>query len=320
MVGLPGTEIDPSTIELIRELRIHNFILFRRNVLNRNQLKKLCGDLARVCLESGLPPPLLSIDQEGGLVARLSAPFTEFPEPRQLAEDVRREEKLQEYSLVCARELCDLGINMNLAPVVDICPVGKGLFMERRCLGADAATVGRLGALVIAAMQGAGLAACAKHFPGLGLATLDPHLELPVVDLSEELMREARIPFVRAQEAGVAAIMTSHAVYPRIDDLPGTLSRKVVHALLREEMAYQGLIITDDLEMGAIEKFLPFSQAALQAFVAGADLLLICHDHDKVRCAHAAICSARSKGEIEEDAIAASFLRQQRVLNRLISP
>jgi len=318
MVGLPGLQLDESTRRLITQDKIHNFILFRRNVGDKEQLKRLCVDLKRTCLNNELPEPLISIDQEGGSVARLSEPFTVFPDQRILAEDIRCEDKLRAYAVTCATELREIGVNMNLAPVLDICPKAKGLFMERRCLGNDPDRVAELGAVVIEAMQTAGVAACAKHFPGLGMAELDPHLHLPVVDLPRSRFDEFEmVPFRRAKEVEVAAFMTSHAVYSDFDEgLPGTLSREIVHDFLREKIGYQGLVITDDLEMGAIEQFMPFAKAALQSFKAGADLLLACHDHGKIRFALEEMHKEIAAGTIDGQAISASLRRQVDVLHR----
>ena len=318
MVGMPGLELDDSTRQLISRDKIHNFILFKRNVGNKEQLKRLCSDLKSACLESGLPEPLISIDQEGGSVARLAEPFTVFPDQRVLAEDSSPEDKLREFAVTCARELREIGVNMNLAPVLDICPRDHGLFMERRCLGNDPEVVAELGAVVIEAMEVAGVAACAKHFPGLGMAELDPHLELPVVDLPRSHFDEAElVPFRRAKEAGVASFMTSHAMYMDFgEELPGTLSREIVHVYIREKIGYQGLVITDDLEMGAIEQFMPFAKATLQAFMAGADLLLICHDHEKIRAALKEMRKALDVGIITGEAISTSLQRQVDVLRR----
>ncbi len=318
MVGLPGAELDDSTLDLIRQEAVHNFIIFRRNVVDGGQLTGLCAALRGECLAQGLPSPIISIDQEGGQVARLPLPFTQFLEPRQLAESERPEELLGEFAAICARELREIGVNMNLAPVLDICPVGDGLFMERRCLGATPQRVAELGQLVINGLQDGGVAACAKHFPGLGAAVLDPHLELPVVDLPEAHFREiALAPFRAAAEIDVASFMTSHAVYSSLaPDVPGTLSAKVVDDLVRRECGYQGLVITDDLEMGAIEKFMDFPKAALQALQAGADILLVCHEHAKVRRAIASLEIALDEGEYAAVRIQESLARQAEVIKR----
>ena len=295
MVGLPGTELDDSTRNLIKEYGINNFILFKGNAENPAQIRSLCLGLAPACRAAGLSAPLISIDQEGGTVARLTAPFfTEFPDARVLAEDERAEELLTDYARTCARELLAVGINMNLAPVLDVSPAGLGLFMERRSLGGAPEQVARLGALLITAMQENSLAACAKHFPGLGTATLDPHKVLPVVDRSLMALRTCDLlPFAEAIRAGVAGIMTSHTVYPQLDpDRPATLSPLILEGLLRNELGYNGMIITDDLEMGAIENEGTVADAALAAFKAGADMLLICHEHHKIIAAHALLRKA----------------------------
>lgn len=319
MIGIPGLELDDSTLALIRDDGIHNFILFRRNVQDRQQLTALCAALRAACLANDLPRPLIAIDQEGGQVARLPPPFTLFPEPRQAAESADCRALLHQNATTCATELRQVGINLNLAPVLDICPAGQRLFMERRCLGEEPRRAAELGAIVIDALQAAGVAACAKHFPGLGSATIDPHLELPVVDLSgERLMQEDLLPFRVAMEHQVAAVMTSHAVYSALDrHLPGTLSRQVVHDLLRGCCAYDGLIITDDLEMGAIEKFMGFTEAAQQAFQAGADLLLICHDHQKIRQTLATLASALAADETARARVHDSLRRQATTLSRV---
>jgi beta-N-acetylhexosaminidase len=311
MVGVPGTGIDESTLGLIRECRIANFILFRRNVGDPGQLRHLCGELRQACLDEGLPPPLIAIDQEGGSVTRLPPPFTQFADARVLAAAADPQAALAGYARTCACELRGIGINMNLAPVLDVCPEEGGYFMERRSLGCSPQIVSRWGRLVISLMQEEGVAACGKHFPGLGAAVLDPHERLPRVDRSLAEIREQDLPpFREAAAAGVAAIMTSHTIYPALDPAqPATLSHRILTGLLREEIGYQGVIITDDLEMGAIENEGPLEEAALQAFVAGADLLLICHDHQKVRKAHRQLAAVSAAGRIAAGRLAVSLQR-----------
>ena len=283
MVGLPGFVLDDSTRRLIEEFRINNFIYFKRNVESPEQLKKLSEDLHKACIQNNLGPPLIAIDQEGGSVTRLLPPFTQFPDARVLAESENPENALCDFARVCSRELRDIGVNYNLAPVLDVCDAGKEYFMEKRSLGGDPEVVGKLGTHVIREMQAKGIAACAKHFPGLGAAVVDPHLELPYVAKTEPDIRiQDILPFQQAVAAGVASIMTSHTIYHHLDPgNPATLSRKILTDLLRNELGYDGVIITDDLEMGAIEKEGDLGEAALQAFAAGADLLLICQSHDK---------------------------------------
>lgn len=318
MVGLPGLEVDGSTRDLITRYGINHFILFKRNVASPEQLAKLCAGLVAACREAGLAAPLISIDQEGGTVARLPLPFTQFPDARELAEGKEPEAALRRYAATCARELRGVGINMNLAPVLDVCPAGQGYFMERRSLGGAPETVASLGRLVIETMQRGGVAACAKHFPGLGAATLDPHKVLPLVERPvAELRRLDLPPFAAACAAGVAAVMTSHTIYSGLDrETPATLSPAILQGLLRTELGYKGLVITDDLEMGAIENARSVAAASLTAFTAGADMLLICHDHDKVRAAYDALAAALRSGQLVADRVIASLARVALVQQR----
>ncbi|HIJ89743.1 MAG: beta-N-acetylhexosaminidase [Desulfobulbaceae bacterium] len=318
MVGLPGTELDDSTRNLITSYGISNFILFKRNAENPEQIRTLCRGLADACRVAGLGAPLISIDQEGGTVARLKAPhFTEFPDARVLAESGRGGALLVDYAKTCARELLAVGVNMNLAPVLDVSPAGLGLFMERRALGGTPEQVARLGALVITTMQENGLAACAKHFPGLGGATLDPHEVLPVVDRSLADLRACDLaPFAEAIRVGVAGVMTSHTVYPQLDpDQPATLSPRILGGLLRSELGYDGMVVTDDLEMGAIENEGTVADAALVAFTAGADMLLICHEHPKIIAAYELLARAMG-GDVSAERVRKSLARIGEVRRR----
>ncbi|MFH7326365.1 beta-N-acetylhexosaminidase [Desulfurivibrio sp. C05AmB] len=311
MVGLPGLTIDDSTRELIHHQRINDFILFKRNVADPEQLTRLCAELAQTCRQAGLGPPLIAIDQEGGSVSRLGPPFTQFADARRLAEGPEPEAALRAYARTCAAELGRVGINCNLAPVLDLCPAGQGYYMERRVLGADPAVVARLGVLVIQTMQAHGLAACAKHFPGLGFARLDPHREISALTRSRaELEQDDLPPFQAAAAAGVAAIMTSHTIYPALDpERPATLSPTILTELLREKMGYQGVIVSDDLEMGAISRHHEVAEAALASIQAGADLLLICADHALVRAATARLRAALANGELSARRLQESLAR-----------
>lgn len=315
MVGLPGPDLDASTKRLIEHYRINDFIIFRRNVVNPEQLGDLCLGIAEHCALSGLPAPLISIDQEGGTVARLPAPFSQFPDMRLLAESEDAEAALADYARTCARELKGIGINMNLAPVLDVSPAGKGYFMERRALGGVPSQVAALASVVIKGMQQEGVAACGKHFPGLGTAVLDPHLLLPVITNDDpENPSGELLPFKVAIDSGVAAIMTCHAVYPKLDDgLPATLSRKILGGLLRDKLGFSGVVITDDLEMGAIENHRDVPSAAVDSFAAGADMLLICHDHGKIIAAVDVLATALAEENISGEQVECSRSRIDRM-------
>jgi len=298
MAGLPGTTLDDSTRRLIHDHGVGHFILFRRNCGGPEQIMALTAAIREECERAGLGAPLIAIDQEGGTVARLAPPFTVFPDMRELAESDDPETALAAYAETCGRELAEVGVNLNFAPVLDASPAGTGCFMERRSLGSEPETVARLGSLIIKTMQETGVRACGKHFPGLGRARLDPHEVLPTVTAAAgELMADI-LPFEAAIAAGVAMIMTSHALYPALDpENHATLSKKILTGILRENMGFTGVIVTDDLEMGAVENERSVPAAAAAALAAGADLLLICHDHAKVREAVRVIASLMEKDE-----------------------
>jgi beta-N-acetylhexosaminidase len=275
MAGFHGTRFSAELEHLVSGLRVGGLILFKRNVESPAQLAELCRavqDCARGC---GQPPLIVSIDQEGGPVARLGPPFTQFPGNP----SITNARQAAEFAHVCARELCGVGINMNLAPVVDVAPEGFASIMGGRMFGPDPEHTGRMGAAVIEGLQSRGVMAVAKHFPGIGRTTLDSHLDLPVFDADPASLEAFDlIPFRRAIAARVAAIMLSHILYPALDpDWPASLSRPIVSGWLRHRMGYDGVVVTDDLEMGAVARHYGFGESVRQVLRAEVDLALICH-------------------------------------------
>jgi len=193
-----------------------------------------------------------------------------------------------------------VGLNMNLAPVVDVKSDETDRHLEGRTFGSDGETVARLGMAVVRAIQANGVMAVAKHFPGLGRAEMDPHHDILRIDADiQEMDRVHLSPFRAVMEEGVSAMMTSHAIYTSIDsERPATLSPVILNQLLREKMGYRGLVITDDLEMGAVAKKWGVVEGAAIAFAAGADILLICENQDKVMESYHIIRSGLLRGEI----------------------
>lgn len=315
MAGLPGLELDSSTRHLIDEYGVNHFIFFRRNVESKEQLARLSNDLVTYCRERGMAEPLIAIDQEGGTVARLPEPFSQFGDARDYAAGLDAPRDLQEYARLCGQDLKEIGVNMNFAPVLDVCPSGQGCFMERRSLGADPVRVAELGALIIQQFQSNGIAACAKHFPGLGEAVIDPHLQLPVVrDSKEKIMACDLRPFQAAIKVKVAAIMTSHVIYEHIDpENLATFSPKILNDLLRRDLGYDGMVVTDDMEMGAVENDFGVPEASVRAFQAGADLILICHDHDKVKESVSRLYQSCLNGQVSKERLQQSFSRINKV-------
>jgi beta-N-acetylhexosaminidase len=320
MAGLAGPRIDKDTLSLIRDLNLGGIIFFSRNIEDPMQLAELCQDLQKEALRGHGSPLFLSVDQEGGRVARLREPFTSFPGNAAISADEDPVKRAEEFGTVTAREMKLVGLNMNLAPVVDVQRGALEKHLQGRSLGEDPEKVALLGRIIVRSLQGNGVMAVAKHFPGLGQAKVDPHVRLPVIDAHlEEVERADLVPFKAAIEEGVSSIMSSHALYPVLDpDRPATLSGHVLTDLLRETLGFQGLIMTDDLEMGAIAGECPVSEGALMAFKAGADILLICKDQHQVVESHRLLRDGLSEGKISEQRVAESLKRIDRMKARFL--
>jgi beta-N-acetylhexosaminidase len=285
MAGFDGKQLEPPLQELIAELRLGGLILFKRNVESPQQIAELCRAAQRHARACGLPPLFISIDQEGGQVARLGPPFTRFPGNPAIADAADAER----FARITAVELGWVGINMNMAPVLDAAPEGFDSIMAQRVFGGDPQRVARLGAAVITAMQAGGVMAVAKHFPGIGRTRLDSHLDLPRLDEDmRSLAAYDLVPFRTAVECRVAGVMLAHILYPRLDpEWPASLSAPIARDLLRRQMGFDGVVITDDLEMGAITRHYGFDAAIGQVLRADVDVALICRSAEKLRRAHA---------------------------------
>jgi len=273
MLGFEGIEINEDLKHIIGDINACGIILFKRNIETPEQvasLCKACQDYAKSC---GIPPLFIAVDQEGGVVARLKEPFTLF-KGNPFIESVR---EAGNFAFVTANELKQAGINMNFAPVLDIVPEGVDSIMKDRVFKGDAKNVSRLGIEVIHTLQSNGIMAVAKHFPGIGRTIKDSHFHLPVLDIDiETLKRSDMVPFVDANKEKVSGIMMSHILYPKLDrHWQASLSPLIGNDLLRSQMGYDGLVMTDDLDMKAIEH--DMKTCIRQILRAGIDMALICH-------------------------------------------
>src|SRR5215469_13185573 len=272
MFGLPGPDLTDDDIRLYRETQAAGIMLYRRNFETPERLARLLTGLQ----EAMGRRLLVATDHEGGRIIMLGRAVTIFPDnlAAGTAGDVTF---VHRQGLFEGRELRRLGVDVNFSPVLDV-------LTER---------VTRYGVARIRGLQAAGISACAKHFPGKGHAPVDAHLGLPVIDSDWAEMRAGHLPpFVAAIEAGVDCIMTSHPLYPRLDGaprMPATFSRSIVTDYLRRELSFRGVIVSDDLEMGAIGELCPVGEATVRAAGAGHDLLIICHTAARQREAHAAL-------------------------------
>jgi beta-N-acetylhexosaminidase len=259
---------------LSREFGLVGIILFGRNIEAPEQVAELSHDVQALATDL---PLWVSVDQEGGRVARLKKPFTAWPPMATLGRsgDVALAGR---FATALAAELRAVGITLDYAPVLDIHTNPKNPVIGDRALAEDAEAVGRLGAAIVRGLQEGGVAACGKHFPGHGDTSVDSHLDLPLVEHPPDRIRRVEcVPFVEAIRAEVAFIMTAHVLVPSLDeDTPATLSPRIVQRMLREELRYPGVILSDDLEMKAIAKSVAVPDAAVRAIAAGCDGLLVC--------------------------------------------
>jgi len=315
MAGMPGTSLDKHTDELIRDYGLSGVILFSRNIENPLQVARLCRDLQECAITYHGSPLFLAVDQEGGRVARLGKPFTSFPGNSAIGEDPQSVEKAEAFARVTAKEMSLVGLNMDFAPVVDVRKGDPEKHLAGRTFGDEPQKVALLGRTVVKVLQENGVMATAKHFPGLGRTSLDPHHHLPMIAVDAAEMEEINLPpFRSAMEEGVAAIMSAHAIYPVLDpDFPATMSHKILTNLVREKLGFEGLVITDDLEMGAIKKKWGTATGALASFKAGADILLICEDQSLVLESIRILKDKLVQGEMPFERLQQSLDRIERV-------
>jgi beta-N-acetylhexosaminidase len=291
LVGLPGTVLDPRTEETLGRLQPAGVTLFGRNLDTPEQTAKLLERVTRVLSA----PPLLAIDQEGGRVSRLE-PWV-GPTPAAATFTTTGDDQLARFARLTGDALRGLGFNLDFAPVVDLCCPDDANGIGDRSFDTDPATVIRTAGLFLEQLQLAGVAGCLKHFPGLGHTRVDSHIELPVVTRSrEELERADLLPY-RELAQHAATVMVGHGNYAAWDAeacLPASGSKAIVTGLLRERLGYGGLIVSDDLEMGAVNRLDTDGQFAVRSLEAGCDLLLYCSDLERADTARRALAAAAS--------------------------
>lgn len=319
-IGLPGTELDPQTRELIEYVKPGGIIIFGRNVGSAVQLRSLLDEI-----RSLLPvEPLFGIDQEGGLVDRLRRICTPMPAARTIRQhgDLAAARAL---GRITGEVLRMLGFNMNFAPVMSIMTDERDLLsngLYSRSYGRSPGEVLGYTMVYLRALQSTGCLGCLKHFPGIGAGEVDSHEEIPIVHLShDDLIAQDLAPYIelfQREDDRVRAVMVSHGGFPNIDIRrgltggllePASLSHSIVTKLLREELGYQHLVVTDDLEMGAIARHCEIEAAVIRAFFAGQDMLLICSKADMIRRGYEALLLMAKKEKLPEERLADSMRR-----------
>ncbi len=275
LTGVPGTELDHETAALFRKVQPGGFIIFGRNIESAAQLRKLIDDLR----ELSAIEPIITIDQEGGRVSRLRLIGSEPPNAQQLREkgDV---ELARRHGEITGRLLRLFGFNLDLCPVLDISFDDEAdNSLRGRCYGRDVEEVVRLAGAFNDAMRGEGIASCGKHFPGYSAATVDAHHDLPVIERTRAELETNELAVFRQFAGRVDSMMICHGWYPCFEPekTSASLSHRIVTDLLRDELGFEGLIMTDDLDMGAILNEYGFEETIRRAIGAGNDLAMICH-------------------------------------------
>ena len=317
--SMPDRTVPVEMRSLAREFDLGGIILFSRNIEAPEQVAELAAESEAL---GRTTPAWVSVDQEGGRVARLTEPFTKWPPMATLGRAGREGEALAaRFAKALASELRAVGITLDYAPVLDLHTNPKNPVIGDRALSERADEVARLGRVIIKTLQESGVAACGKHFPGHGDTSTDSHLELPLVEHPPDRLRAIEFePFRAAIAEHVAFIMTAHVLVPSLDDeRPATLSPKVVQALLRDELGFEGVILSDDLEMKAVSARSPVPESAVEAIRAGCDAILVCSgDLDLQARTLEALVRAVESGTITAARCDDAFMRLRRVKERFL--
>jgi len=287
LVGVPGPELDSKTARLFRKAQPGGYILFGRNIRSATQLRKLIDDLR----DLSQIEPIVTIDQEGGRVSRLKLIGNEPPNAQQLRKKADPA-LIREHGRLTGELLRLFGFNLDLCPVLDISfDDDADNSLRGRCYGTSVEEVIAFGAAFNESLLETGILSCGKHFPGYAAATLDPHHELPRIDRSRDELDRTEFAIFREFAHKVSSMMVCHAWYPALDPAktPASLSRSIVTDLLVSEFGFDGLIMTDDLDMGAIANESGFTATIERAMLAGNDLAMICHRVHLIEEARAAL-------------------------------
>jgi beta-N-acetylhexosaminidase len=291
-------------------------ILFAKNITTPAGLYQLCADLQASAAQLGLPPLLIAIDQEGGVVSRLPVPFTTVPSA--MAQAVAGDpEDARLCAMITGRQLRGCGVNLNFAPVLDVNCNAENPVIGTRSFGADAATVARFGCAALEGYRAAGVIATVKHFPGHGDTTVDSHLGLPVIEHGRARLDAIELaPFKATIAAGAPAVMSAHIVFRALDSLPATLSQRILTDLLRHELGFDGIVFTDALNMRAIaERYSP-AGATVMAKAAGADIMLPLGTLESQVGVAARLAEAIHAGELSRQLFEATAQRLERLRAR----
>lgn len=322
MTGFEGTTLNAETEDLIRNRHVGGLILFSRNYENPEQLHTLIRDLQDVATATSTGLPLfISVDQEGGRVARLTEPFTQYP-PLCCLGHAQSESLAYRFGQSLAAELLDVGINMDYAPVLDVHTNPDNPIIGDRAIASDPDTVAKLANSFIKGFKDKGMIPVGKHFPGHGDTHLDSHLDLPTVDRDAATLEAVElVPFRETIAQGLEVLMTAHVIYTAWDDKnTATFSKTILQDILRQKLGFQGVIMSDDLEMKAVEKYFSFDAFPRMGVEAGIDMFLVCNSVEKIKILHDQLMKDVSNGTIPDVPIQQSVERILRLKKNLTPP
>lgn len=306
MIGIHGKTLNDDAKFMLNEYRVGGIILFDRNMESKDQVKSLITDINKTGKSAGLTPLFIGIDQEGGAVARMEDQLIKVPPAEELGkEPIEQAVSMAKQSGI---ELKDLGFNINFAPVADL-----GLTYGRS-FSTNPDDVVRYASAVGKAYDEAGLWYSYKHFPGIGKTDIDLHADTSVVPVSKETLlnedTKVFVDLIKQSKPNTYAIMVSHAMYPQIDaDHPSSLSKAIITDWLRKDMGYNGVVVTDDMDMGALAKHYTFGDMAVQSILAGSDILLVCHEYEHMQEAYNGLMKAVKDGRISKERLDESVKR-----------
>ncbi|TCM96498.1 beta-N-acetylhexosaminidase [Paenibacillus sp. BK033] len=311
LVGMDGTEIQPEISKLIKDNHIGGIILYSNNIESPSQTIKLVNDLKQINRNNGAKLPLLlSTDQEGGRVSRLPKPIQAFPASRTVGK-TNDPQYANRVGAALGEAVKAIGMNTDFAPVLDVNTNPKNPVIGNRAFGTTAELVSSMGVQEMLGIQSQGVIPVVKHFPGHGDTSVDSHLGLPVVDHDLERLRSIEfVPFGSAIKQGAPMVMVAHILMTKLDpDTPASMSKKVIQDYLRGELKFGGVVITDDMTMGAVGKVKAVGPASVQSVLAGADIILVGHDPVQQQTVIDALTAAAQSGEIPPSVLDASVYR-----------
>jgi beta-N-acetylhexosaminidase len=284
IIGVNGTAVSEQTRDLIEHYHVGGIILYKNNIIDKAQTTDFLNELKQVNTKQNKLPLWLSVDQEGGRVSRMPDEYTKLPTNRAIGK-INKAEFSYKLGKILGKELHSVGFNMDFAPVLDINSNPNNPVIGDRSFGADAKLVSRLGVQTMLGIQAQKVAAVVKHFPGHGDTSVDSHLDLPIVQTDLKRLRTFEwLPFQAAIEHNVDAVMVAHILLPKIDpDHPASFSKIIITNYLRNELKYNGVVMTDDMTMGGIVNHYELKDAAVQSIIAGSDVIMVAHEYSKAK-------------------------------------